>query len=280
MKNILTIMVVVFALAFIPAASYAEWLGGESQDQGTMSTDKAMKSMGKPMEFRASVIIGKGVQNNHGEYLGVIRDLMIDSRDGGIALAILSRGGVLGIPMKFVAVPFSAMTYSPAKEVYLLDTSREKIAAAPGFDRGQWPQHASQGWETEVYRYYGQTPAWGESAETMAAGQGSAYRFTEIRGASVRNLQGEKLGFIRDLVVDSEGHVSDAVLSHGGFLGIDAKLVAVSLSDLQFDAARHSFVLPWTKEKLDMAPAFQESQLAGPSWTERAYRDYGAYPME
>ena len=40
MKNILTIMVVIFALAFIPAASYAEWLGDESQGQGTMSAEQ------------------------------------------------------------------------------------------------------------------------------------------------------------------------------------------------------------------------------------------------
>jgi hypothetical protein len=32
--------------------------------------------------------------------------------------------------------------------------------------------------------------------------------------------------------------------------------------------------------KPEAAPAFQESKLGGPSWAERAYQDYGAYPME
>ncbi len=280
MKNLVTLIVVMFALAFIPAVSHAQMLVGQSPDKKMMSSEKDPTGMAKPLEFQASGIVGRGVQNHEGQYLGVIRDLMIDPHDGGVALAILSHGGVLGISTKFVAAPFSAFTFNPAKGVYVLDMSREKLDAAPGFDRGQWPKYADRAWETEVYRYYGETPVWGDSDMAMAAGHGSAYRFTEIRGTTVRNPQGEKLGFIRDLVVDSEGHVPEAVLSHGGFLGIGTKWVAVSLNDLQFDTAKHSFVLAWTKERLDAAPAYNQSKLAGPSWAERAYQDYGAYPME
>ena len=280
MKNLVTIMIVIFALAFIPAATHAQMLAGQSPDKRMMSSEKDSKSMAKPSEFQASGIIGKGVQNLEGQYLGVVRDLMIDPQDGGVAFAILSHGGVLGIPMKFVAVPFSAFTFSSAKGIYVLDMSREKLDTAPGFDRGQWPKYADRAWETDVYLYYGQTPAWGDSDGAMETGEDTAYRFTEIRGTPVRNSRGEKLGSILDLVVDSEGHVPEAILSHGGFLGIGAKWVAVSLNDLRFDTARRSFVLAWTKERLDAAPAFNESKLAGPSWAERAYQDYGAYPME
>ncbi len=280
MKNFVTLIVVIFALAIIPAASYAQMVVGQSQGKIMLISEKDSEGMVKPLEFQASDIVGKGVQNPEGQYLGVVRDLMIDPQGGGVAFAILSHGGVLGIPTKFVAAPFSAFTFNSGKGVYVLDMSREKLDLAPGFDRGQWPQHTDRAWETDVYRYYGETPAWGESDEAMAAGQSQAYRYTEIRGTTVRNLQGEKLGFIRDLVVDSEGHVPEAVISHGGFLGVGAKWVTVSLNDLQFDAAKHSFVLAWTKERLDAAPAFNESKLGGPSWAKRAYQDYGAYPME
>jgi sporulation protein YlmC with PRC-barrel domain len=257
MKSLFKIMVVVviFALAFIPAASYSKTTVGQSPDE-KITTSKASET-GDNMKFQASEIIGKGVQNDQGEYLGVIRDLMIDPQNGGISFALLSPGGVLGIPMRFVPVPFGAMAFNPAKNVYLLDVSREKIIAAPGFDRGEFPQQAGRGWETEVFRYYGQTPAWGSDS---AAGR-AAYRFSEIRGMPVRDGQGERLGSIRDLVIDSKGHVPEAVISHGGFLGIAAKSAAVSLSDLKFDAESRSFVLGWTKEQLDRAPAFQESKI-------------------
>ncbi len=176
MKNFVTLIVVIFALAIIPAASYAQMLGGQGRYEKAVPFDTSSKSIGKVLQFQVSGIIGKGVQNLEGQYLGVVRDLMIDPRDGGVALAILSHGGVLGIPTKFVAAPFSAFTFSSAKGVYVLDMSREKLDAAPGFDRGQWPKYADRAWETDVYRYYGETPSWGESDEAMAAGQSQAYR--------------------------------------------------------------------------------------------------------
>ncbi len=62
------------------------------------------------MEFQASQIIGKGVQNRQGEFLGIVRDLMVGPQNGGTSFALVSPGGVLGIPAKLVAVPFSEMT--------------------------------------------------------------------------------------------------------------------------------------------------------------------------
>jgi len=104
-----------------------------------------------------------------------------------------------------------------------------------------------------------------------------------MRGTSVRNPQGEKLAEIRDLVIDSGGDVPFAVLAHGGFLGIEAKLVAVPWRS-KLNATSHSFVLNASKEQLDAAPAFQESKLTDSEWAERIYRSYygtyGMYPLE
>lgn len=115
------------------------------------------------MEYRASAIIGTHVQNSKGDYLGRITDLMVDPHDGRIAFAVLSHGGILGIPTRFVAVPFSALTPSSEKHVYLLDVTKEKMAAAPSFTRGNWPDVTDRKWGMEAYVYYGQTPYWEES---------------------------------------------------------------------------------------------------------------------
>jgi uncharacterized protein YrrD len=280
MKRILFIMAAALALAFIPAVIYAQGMGGQSPDNLTMGLFEAKETAEISPVFRASKVIGTAVQNYQEEYLGVIRDVMVDPQNGGTTFAILSRGGVLGIPMKFAAVPFSAFAFNPEKEIFFLDMSREQMASAPGFDRGQWPQHADRSWETDVYRYFGQTPAWEESSETMAESQGPTYRFTAIRGTSVRSPGGEKLAEFRDMMIDFGGNVPLAVLSHGGFLGMKAKLVAVPLSDLSFDTASHSFFLNETKEKLDEMPAFHESQLTDSEWAERIYRSSATYPIE
>ena len=273
---------IIFALGFNPVASHAGWVAGPKGSSSILSKYKSTKGGELAFEYQARRVIGTYVQNREGDYLGKITDLMIEPQKGGITFAVLARGGVLGIPMRFVAVPFSALTSSNRKHVYLLDMSEEKMAAAPSFDRNQWPDVANRGWEIDTYRYYGQSPNWGESgkpiAKPMAQNWSKAYDFKKIVGAPVKNQQGEELGTIYDMVVDSQGHVPFAVLSHGGFLGIDEKLVAVPFGSLNFDQMGKELFLNSTKEKLDSAPSFQVSDLSNQKWAGDVYQHFGQHP--
>ncbi len=64
----------------------------------------------------------------------------------------------------------------------------------------------------------------------MASGMGRAFGANEIIGVHVKNPRGDVLGRIIDLVVDSEGTIALAVLSHGGFLRIHEKRNGYSFS--------------------------------------------------
>jgi sporulation protein YlmC with PRC-barrel domain len=282
MKKITIMSAMIFALGLIPATLHAGWVGGTKGSSPMAGEYKSTKPEVSALEHQARRIIGTYVQDNQGDYLGRITDLMIAPQNGGIAFAILSRGGALGIPMRFAAVPFSAFTFIKEKDVYLLDVSREKMAEAPIFNRGHWPNVTNREWETETYRYYGQTPKWGESNEPMANpvahNWGKAYDFKKIVGMPVKNQQGEELGKIRDLVIDSQGHAPVAVLSHGGFWGFDEKPVAVPFSDLRFNQKGKELLLSSTKEKLDSAPSFQASDLSNEKWLEDVYQFFGQHP--
>ena len=279
MNKLLIVLTVAFALGFIPAASYAGWMVGQGEFSLLAGVNKAAKGGEISFENLGGTVIGAYIQNNRGEYLGQIRDLMIDPQDGGVAFAVLAHGGTMGIPMRYFAVPFSALTVSHKKNVYLLDISREKMNAAPSFARSQWPGRADREWEREVFRYYGETPHWGESYVPMAETWGEAYSFNQkIRGTFVKNQEGQDLGKILDIVIDSQGHVPFAVLSHGGFWGVGGKLVAVPFSVLSFDRMGKDLVLNSTKEKLDLAPAFKESDLTNRKWAEDVYRYFGQQP--
>jgi sporulation protein YlmC with PRC-barrel domain len=278
MKKIMVLVSMIFVLGSLPAASYAGWTGRQSEHSSIPAEHISTKSGESSFEYRASTIIGSWVKSKEGDYLGRITDLMIDPQNGGMALVVLSHGGVLGIPMRFVAVPFHALTSSDEKHVYLLDMSKEKMAAAPSFAREHWPDVANREWETDIYKYYGQTPQWGESNEPRAPIWGKADRYDQIVGRSVKNQQGEELGKVRDLVIDSQGHVPLAILTHGGFWGMGGKLVAVSFSALNFDQKRKDFLLNSTKEKLDSAPAFKMSDLSHRKWPDDAYQFIGQTP--
>ena len=275
MKKIMMLMSVIFALGSLPAASHAEWTASQSEQSSMPGMHDSTKSGKAPFEYRASTVIGSGVKNKEGDYLGRITDLMIDPQNGGKAFIVLSHGGVLGIPMSFDTVPFDALTFSEENHAYLLDVSKQKMAAAPSFPRDQWPDAANREWQTGIYRYYGENPQWGESYEPMAQISGRANLYDQIVGASVKNQQGEGLGKIRDLVIDSQGHVPLAILTHGGFWGMGGKLVAVPYSALNFEQKGKDFVLNSTNEKLDSAPAFKMSDLSHKKWSDDVYRFFG-----
>jgi len=112
----------------------------------------------------------------------------------------------------------------------------------------------------------------------MAQNWSKGYDFNKIVGTPIKNQQGEEMGKIRDLVIDSQGHVPLAVLSHGGFWGIDEKLVAVPFSALNFDQTGKELVLNSTRENLDSAPSFQVSDLSNEKWAEDVYRHFGQHP--
>lgn len=105
------------------------------------------------------------------------------------------------------------------------------------------------------------------------------HRASKIIGTNVYNRQDEKLGDIKEIVLDpSSGSVSYAVISVGGFLGIGEKLVAVPWKALQTDTKRKAFVMDATKDKLKQAKGFDEKNwpnMADAKWNADAQAFYG-----
>ena len=76
--------------------------------------------------------------------------------------------------------------------------------------------------------------------------------------STVFNESNESVGKIDDLIVTPSDNVSYAVLSVGGFLGMDTELVVVPYNTLQVHDRR--MVLPGaTKDSLKALPAFKYS---------------------
>ncbi len=117
-----------------------------------------------------------------------------------------------------------------------------------------------------------------DPAEQMPSGMGRAFAVDKIIGVHVKNPQGDVLGRITDLVVDSEGGVALVVLSHGGFLRINEKATAIPFSALQYDPNAKDLILDISKEKLAAAPAFKMSDLSSQRGAEDIYRYFGQAP--
>ncbi len=109
---------------------------------------------------KASSIIGTDVVNPKGDNLGDIKEVVIDPHTGKVAYAVVSFGGFLSMGEKLFAIPFSAFEYNAAKNEYVLDISKERLEAAPGFDADHWPSMSDEKWNRDVYKYYQRSPYW------------------------------------------------------------------------------------------------------------------------
>lgn len=109
-------------------------------------------------------------------------------------------------------------------------------------------------------------------------GWSKEYTFGQIVGTSVRNEQGQDLGKISDIVIDAQGHVPFAVLSHGGFWGMGGKSIAIPFTALSFNQNGNYMVLNADQAKLQSAPAFKVSDLSNRKWAEDVYHYFGQQP--
>jgi hypothetical protein len=81
-------------------------------------------------------------------------------------------------------------------------------------------------------------------------------RASKVIGASVYNDHDQKIGTIDDLLMDRNHDVTQAVLSVGGFLGVDSKLVAVKIDQLQVKPDR-IVMTGATKDGLTKMPTYR-----------------------
>ena len=83
------------------------------------------------------------------------------------------------------------------------------------------------------------------------------YRFSKLRGQTVRNSQNEALGELDDMIVGKD-RVLFAILEVGGFLGIGSHLIAVPYTSLQISDNGNRIVLPnATKQNVKELPEFK-----------------------
>ena len=103
-----------------------------------------------------------------------------------------------------------------------------------------------------------------------------------LNGNDVYNEKGEDLGDIKEFMLDmTNGRVTYAVLSFGGFLGMGEKLFAVPWNALKLDTVNKRFVLNVDKARLENAPGFDKDNwpnMSDQTWAQGIHSYYGTKP--
>lgn len=98
-------------------------------------------------------------------------------------------------------------------------------------------------------------------------------------GNDVKNLQGDDLGDVKNIMLDMHhGQVAYVVLAFGGLFGMGEKLFAVPWNALILDTKEKCFILDADKEKLKKAPGFENDSwpnMTDSAWSEKIHSFYG-----
>ena len=81
------------------------------------------------------------------------------------------------------------------------------------------------------------------------------HRVSRIIGSDVRNKSGDKIGEIKDVVVDDKGSIRLAIVSTGGYLGVGERLHAVPWDAMTL-GPKDDRVVDIDKTHLRAAPGF------------------------
>jgi uncharacterized protein YrrD len=92
----------------------------------------------------------------------------------------------------------------------------------------------------------------------------------KVKGTTVLNLAGEKLGSVEDVMIDKvSGRAIYAVMSFGGFLGMGEKHHPLPWATLKYDMQKGGYVVNLDKKQLEGAPSYDRGSEF--KWTS----DYG-----
>lgn len=100
-----------------------------------------------------------------------------------------------------------------------------------------------------------------------------------LSGEDVKNDQGENLGQVKDIMLDTENNrVAYYVLSFGGLFGMADKLFAIPPEAMKLNTNDKSFILNVDKDRLKNAEGFEKDHwpdMADPTFRSQLYQHYG-----
>lgn len=123
-------------------------------DKNAAAMNAGPVKKGLPWARRASAVIGADVRNPANENLGDIEDLVINTHTGVVQYAVLSFGGVMGLGDKLFAIPIASLQTKADDDKFVLDVPKDRLKAAPGFNKDNWPDFADAQFRSNVEQYY------------------------------------------------------------------------------------------------------------------------------
>ena len=97
---------------------------------------------------------------------------------------------------------------------------------------------------------------------TTASGHTSAILASKVKGTSVYDRSGDKIGVVEDVVLDKQSdRIMFAALGQGGVLGVGEKFFPVPWSMLDYSKDKGGYVVPVAQDVISKAPTYRLEDL-------------------
>jgi sporulation protein YlmC with PRC-barrel domain len=271
----------------------------EQQNQ-QVATSPEQVAQFQPKLERAKDLIGSKVVNDKDEHLGTVKDVVLTPNRDAINYVVLAReSGIWGVGEKYFAVPWSQFQVRPGEKLLILSgVSKADLDKAPGFDKDHWPAMARANW-LGIEPSPGMTPP-EHAAMPTPSEQGMAttpesqaaravpmtdmqqFRLTKLFGTHIRNLQGENLGKLDNVMIDvSQGRLAYGIVAiRSGFLGMNKDFAAVPWTVLDWTSQAGIARLDANKETLASIAFSRDNfpNLEDPQYSRQLYERFHATP--
>jgi sporulation protein YlmC with PRC-barrel domain len=180
-----------------------------------------------------SNLIGYDVENQNGDDLGTIDSLIAD-RQGRLVYAILEAADDLEIDGEMIAVPWNSFNLARADQNLdddvdsdlVFNQDQNVLTEAPAFASGDDFDVNDVAWDDDLVNYWGSRvsglPNTGADAET------SLVRLRDVTDYQLLNADGEDIGDVEDMILDTAGkQIAYVIWASGGILDIGEELIPV-----------------------------------------------------
>jgi PRC-barrel domain protein len=99
---------------------------------------------------------GMTVYARDGRKLGSLHSFILDKPTGGVAFAVLSFGGFLGLGQKYHPVPWALLAYDADRDSYIVNVDKAMLDGSPSYRPDDAPEF-NDAYGERIATYYGRS---------------------------------------------------------------------------------------------------------------------------
>jgi sporulation protein YlmC with PRC-barrel domain len=225
-----------------------------------MRGDAAAPDVAFPL-YKMRDILGQAVTTSQGKEVAHIENVVLDAATGDLLYWVVTSGGVLGVGGTLRTLPWEVLQGAADRKSFQLLLEEEQFTHAPHFDNDSWPDMMDRHWIDAIQVYYGKTPGLGKRLgpdnAPVAQGPRPVLRAASVVQSTVMHPRGQRLGEIKDVVIDAvAGRVAYVVLAFGDLSLRRDKWFALPWQAFQQSKGLGTFLLAVDAQALEEAPGF------------------------